>query len=492
MSNRQQRQHHIARQFETPTETFDDLCYGKSCTWTGKRWLCVDCGGTTTRRQTKLNNTSTTEEEEKNNDNDNGVVCKPLKRRKRCRWYKRRFPDDPPRASSHFHPRAHDNLPSSSFLTDVHAYPGLTYERADCTLDYPSCFNLSRCDNHNDNSNNNNNNHSAPLSVFVYTFGGTGGEASELIDHAAAKYPELVQRVMNPDDACLLMVSHNALTKFEDLSSASSWRGGQNHFLWHSNLFPDDRGDNPLSAEHNFEFAALASLALTDAHIRLGYDFVLHLPQRWGRPMSYSHLDLHRPRRLLLSFKGGMMGRTMLRQYYSHRWLAAEYWERSDDVAVDVVCRNAFHRDIPYETDAYEEWLLNSTFVFCPGGSGVSSYRFTEALSADAIPVVLSNLLPPLYPEVDWSQCIVRISEARIVDLPRILREMPTSEVQSRQRHCRRLLLTVLGQQTLENPAVITTDSYNVPFRQILEIWLHRIHQAKSRRDFRQRLDAGR
>lgn len=51
----------------------------------------------------------------------------------------------------------------------------------------------------------------------------------------------------------------------------------------------------------------------------------------------------------------------------------------------------------------------------------------------------------PFYPEVDWSECVVVISEARIVDLPRILRRKTREEIVARQLACSNLYERVLG-----------------------------------------------
>ena len=95
----------------------------------------------------------------------------------------------------------------------------------------------------------------------------------------------------------------------------------------------------------------------------------------------------------------------------------------------------------------YEELLLNSTFVFYPGGGGTSSYRFAESLEAGAIPVVTSDVLPPFPPEIDWSGCIVKVSEARVVGIPDLVRTI-SDKVQERQWHCAQLHQKVFGDKS--------------------------------------------
>jgi len=75
----------------------------------------------------------------------------------------------------------------------------------------------------------------------------------------------------------------------------------------------------------------------------------------------------------------------------------------------------------------------------------MNSFRFAEALSAGAIPVVTGDFLAPFHPEIDWSGCIVRVSEARVVDVPNIVRGISAEEVRKRRRRCARLSNAVFG-----------------------------------------------
>jgi hypothetical protein len=125
--------------------------------------------------------------------------------------------------------------------------------------------------------------------------------------------------------------------------------------------------------------------------------------------------------------------------------------------------------------------MWESTFGFAPGGSGVGSYRFGEILSTGGIPVVTHDLVLPLAPEMDWSDCVVRVSEARIVDLPRRLRSMPAEEVRNRQRRCWHLFQSVLGDKRLEEGK--WTSDERVTFARSMEIWSVRVSHALALRD---------
>jgi hypothetical protein len=61
----------------------------------------------------------------------------------------------------------------------------------------------------------------------------------------------------------------------------------------------------------------------------------------------------------------------------------------------------------------YEEVLMNSLYYLTPRGDNKYSYKFSEALAAGAIPVVLSDdWMYPFRPElVDWNECAVILPE---------------------------------------------------------------------------------
>jgi hypothetical protein len=196
--------------------------------------------------------------------------------------------------------------------------------------------------------------------------------------------------------------------------------------------------------------------------------------------------DLHRPRRLLLSFRGSIQD--TLQPYYQHRWLAAEYLHGEPLVEINVQCKHKTWRGDRTITAAYDtleedgastfdDLMLNSTFGFCPGGSHVTSFRFTEVLSAGGIPVILPEIVPPLVPELDWTGCVVTVSQARIVDLPRILAGMSEQDIHIRQRECHRLYQFIRNEPG--KPMALTTP---------LRLWTTRLKQAvsnvKQQKDF--------
>lgn len=155
--------------------------------------------------------------------------------------------------------------------------------------------------------------------------------------------------------------------------------------------------------------------------------------------------QLYRPRSLLLSFRGTIKHNS---PWYQHRWLASAYWPRDEaQLWVNVRCP---HENVTLQSSGgdytqYVAILTSSTFVFCPGGRSPGSWRFGEALALGAIPVVTNDFLPPFYPEIDWSDCLVQVNQARIVDLPRIVRSFGKEEIRRRQKRCHDLFQSTIG-----------------------------------------------
>ncbi len=246
--------------------------------------------------------------------------------------------------------------------------------------------------------------------------------------------------------------------------------------------------------------AAVSADSMDDAYVREGYDMPYSLDPHWLPPRNFNRTMIeHRSRRYLLSFKGNIF--PWEQRSWQHRWIAAEYWTSSseesdnDDVHVDVTCESSRNMmKLPYKNTTaanYGDILLDSTFSFCPGGGGVSSFRFAESLLAGAIPMVTSDFLPPFHPELDWSGCIVRVSDARVVDAPRIARKIlddGEDELAKRRRRCADLADLVFGDPS--GPSRDDDGKVSVlvfvgrrMFSTAMRIWHVRIQNALRRRD---------
>lgn len=320
------------------------------------------------------------------------------------------------------------------------------------------------------------------LTVFGY-----GDYAVSLIKNVAELFPSSVQWVSDPEAACLLLATMESFDTPDQLHSQPSWNGGRNHFFWVADAFFDSHQDQPFNLLTNFDHAALSTAAFQDANIRLGYDIPLARLRHTSAEFHQTqlpNLTISGKRPTLLNFKGNIF--RMPQVWWHHRYLAFEYWEESPSVVCDIVCKmaNRFRgRTRKYATprNAYAALMLNTTFAFCPGGGSVNSFRFAEALGLGAIPVVTSEFVAPLAPEIEWSGCLIRVSEARIIDIPRIVRAISEEEVVTRQERCRYLFDTTIGW-------IADADGWSLDrtksFSMALLIWHQRIenyHRFKQR-----------
>ena len=415
----------------------DTFTTGKYCVHKNERWTCYDCG------------------------DDGSHSCRVIQGRNKCPQFRRVLGDYPvPRAQSDV---SNEN---AGLPTRTLSWMGVRYyhEQPICTVG--ACFDLERCND-------------SVLKVFV----DQKGEHS-LLDFASEhSKPIQVKRVKNAQDACLVVVTNETYPSVNDMKNSGHWNIGENHLLWGLNHFPDRKivGDASFNMFHVGK-AMVASETLNVAHARLGYDIVLPLKRKWGRPAAPDRVDIHRPRNILVSFRGRLID--SIAPANQHRWLAADNWEVANDVFVDVDC---WHFDWlndnkvsikPYDqpSSIFDDLMWNSTFGFTPGGSGVSSYRFGEVLSTAGIPVVVhGDFVPPLAPELDWSKCIIWVTEERIIDLPRMLRQLPPEEVRARQTACWKLHEAVFGEREVNGKWY---DDERVLFTKSLQIIAQRISNA--------------
>ena len=78
----------------------------------------------------------------------------------------------------------------------------------------------------------------------------------------------------------------------------------------------------------------------------------------------------------------------------------------------------------------YDQFLLKSKFAATPKGDDLFSYRFTEVMSAGAIPVIHADdwALPFSSKLIDWTKCAVIIPEAQVNDTISILSNISRRE----------------------------------------------------------------
>jgi Exostosin family len=465
----------------------------KTCAWNGRTWKC---------RQCKVKN-------------GQRVQCRRLKRR--------RDAATTTAGSRHscFHsfngPRDNNKNPQ------VHLYANgdrtlnirnnkyVYHHQPTCQVG--NCWDLSRCrrdmrlvadedDNDNDDGAAVASSRASLPALTLYI---NGSASDGLIDYAIkhSKYP--LVRVEDYRAACLTIVFPSTYHSFLQLLSSLHWRQqsppqqqststGQNHLLWQYSRFSYEPRMTADNAFQQFDVgrAAVASEALEHGYLRAGYDMALPLStkfwpknqqQRPGNNNNNDNNNLTTSRPLLVQFRGAVQ--TTDQVGYHHRWLAGTYWEEdADDVAVDIQCvqKHWLTRELkvtkPYhfQSTMYREWMEQSVYSFAPGGSGPGSYRFGEILYAGGIPIVTDNFVPPLFPEVDWSKCLIVVSSASdIVNLPARLRRdydyHNETALQQRQDACATLFHAVMGTSDKQSDERVTLTK-------ALEIWFLRVKHA--------------
>ncbi|GKY94814.1 hypothetical protein MPSEU_000446600 [Mayamaea pseudoterrestris] len=116
-----------------------------------------------------------------------------------------------------------------------------------------------------------------------------------------------------------------------------------------------------------------------------------------------------------------------------------ELFQLNNNHDVLMLPKADFQRNSKWTNMTYHDILVKSKFAAAPRGDNLFSFRFTEVLSAGAIPVVHSDgWVMPLRPElVNWSEsCAIIIPEAQMNETERILRAIGDDERCRRQRNC--------------------------------------------------------
>jgi hypothetical protein len=341
-----------------------------------------------------------------------------------------------------------------------------------------SCFDLSKCQA------------DGPVKIFVY---GNTSTANEYMEQVVRKHSDLIVQVHNGSEACLSIVScNNAMiakklepfSNFDSMRSHPGWNDGQNHFIFQSMRCFANHMDYPFVRSYNFQKAAISNPNFNDIQFRYGHDIMLPVLQ-WDHS-TLMHVNTTsdietKPRRFLLAFKGSGMP-SANNPWYQHRHLAYRYWNTSkDDIVIDFICNRQLRKKTRYVYKDYSGFLKESKFTFCPGGSASASYRFAEVLMMGSIPVVTSDFVEPFAPDIDWSGCLVRISFARIVDLPRLLRESFDDEaIEKRRTQCLKLFRATIGSykhydDDEKKETMWSIDYGQQQFEMSMRVWAKRI-----------------
>eukprot|EP00929_Paragymnodinium_shiwhaense_P063069 TRINITY_DN31533_c0_g1_i1.p1 TRINITY_DN31533_c0_g1~~TRINITY_DN31533_c0_g1_i1.p1 ORF type:complete len:398 (+),score=68.89 TRINITY_DN31533_c0_g1_i1:54-1247(+) len=142
--------------------------------------------------------------------------------------------------------------------------------------------------------------------------------------------------------------------------------------------------------------------------------------------------DPSAPARFLLTFRGdnkhSLYRRSSVRPDLNHSF---SLFPKPRDVIVDFYAEGAEHNSYPVH---YEE-LFNSSFILVPRGHGRWSYRFTEAVQACSVPVVMSDGWTMPYEQlIDWSTASLRLPEKLAKEGAKaILASLPTDPAKLRR-----------------------------------------------------------
>ena len=230
-----------------------------------------------------------------------------------------------------------------------------------------------------------------PLPIYVY-----GGDcqiiqACMAIDAALMAESPLVERVDDPEKACVFMKMPNNADgeetgkEFSDLCEFWSFAGapGRNHILLTPACIEHcDRVSMKVSTGE----AIVAHVSHQRGVFRPGFDFVIPQFTTVERFKNFDVENHGRPRDMLVTFRGSILDASLPTLWLRHRYLATTYLHSpSEGVIMDTVCGKEQEYDM--SLGSYEDLMLNSRFCFTPGGGGPYSFRFEEALFT-CVPVI--------------------------------------------------------------------------------------------------------
>jgi hypothetical protein len=235
-----------------------------------------------------------------------------------------------------------------------------------------------------------------------------------------------IEVVTKPEDACLVVLFGATDSQPSETTMINDVIGsGQNLLVW----------DVSMLGIHGLHFgkAVLASRNGLHAWMRVEYDIILphHEPKLTVDESS-------KVSNLLLSC-------AMTKADTLPAWIAHQHWEEphagENVVAAVPICRQS--------SVAKLNTIVNSTFTFIPDGPALLSHT----IAIGSIPVVMNWSILPFWPDIPWDQCVYQVDPIRIVDLPRLLSQVPVADIQNRRRICQGLGRRVFGAKEAEKDA---------------------------------------
>lgn len=258
----------------------------------------------------------------------------------------------------------------------------------------------------------------------------------------------------DPSQACLFVLALDTLDRdilspdyVKDIQAKlmhhqKLWNHGRNHLVFnlYSGTWPDYNED--LGFDLGDAILAKASLSL--ANFRPRFDISLPLfpkshPEKGGEGGLLSTRNFPPNKKYLLVFKGkrylyGIGSETRNSLYHLHN---------GKDIILLTTCKHGKKwkemKDARCEQDNkeydrydYRVLLQNATFCLVPRGRRLGSFRFLEALQAGCVPVLLSNGWELPFSEViDWNKAAVWADERLLLQVPDIVRSIPSEKVAS-------------------------------------------------------------
>ncbi|CAI5997880.1 unnamed protein product, partial [Closterium sp. NIES-65] len=291
-----------------------------------------------------------------------------------------------------------------------------------CTMD--ACFNFSRCPSPPARE---------PL-VYSYWPG----------PKYFARFNTTRWHTDDPSKACFFFVFMSAghPRHFKDLPF---WgEDGHNHVLI---SFADNWSGPPAWS------VGKAALMLTAAHLtvhRAAFDVSLPLPPTWKRHAAGLRSVPVGARRYLLTFMGTRYLGSMHGSFRSSQAFKALH--NGKDIIVVTQCGGSTNRRIIEEdpsllpectADAalFRSFsypaLMNSSFALVPAGRQASTYRFIEALTAGAIPVVVAdNWKLPFDDIIPWHRCLLLFPTHLLSRIEPTLRAITPQAAEKRRQRC--------------------------------------------------------
>ncbi|CAI5967792.1 unnamed protein product [Closterium sp. NIES-64] len=235
--------------------------------------------------------------------------------------------------------------------------------------------------------------------------------------HYFKKFNETRWHTDDPAKACFFFV-HMARGQPNEFTDLEHWgENGANHVLI---SFSDSwSGPSPFGVSSAMVMVTNAQATI----MRTDFDTSIPLPQMWKNPpIELRNLPAGSARKYFLTFRGTRYLGNLKGNFRSAPEFKALH--NGKDVVVLTRCGGSTNARILAEEPSlkpecdedaklYTQYdfadVMNTTFTLAPAGRQGSTYRFLEALTVGAIPVVVAdNWRLPFDDIISWHHCLLR------------------------------------------------------------------------------------